>query len=82
LRGASARELIDRAVVIDRTGGTPFPQVMAMPLSMVEAYFASPAYRRLVEADEKRDELSLAVINRLDNVVRAIGNLQKQVAGR
>ena len=53
-----------------------------MPLSMVEAYFASPAYRRLVEADEKRDELSLAVINRLDNVVRAIGNLQKQVAGR
>ena len=52
-----------------------------MPVSMVSAYFDSPAYKRSLEAEERRDEATVAIVTRLDNVVRAVSNLQKQVAG-
>ena len=60
-------------------GGTPYPQALDLPLSLVRAYFESPVHQQKVKADEGSQKLDLAVVGRLDSVVRAIVMLGKSI---
>lgn len=63
-------------------GGTPLPLALNMPVSAVSDFFTTGAYSNYCKAQEGQQKLILAVLSRIDNVVRAVGGLGKALVGR
>lgn len=76
------RDLIDRAVFLDIHAGTPYPQALALPMSFASAYFESKVHTQHMKSEEGRQRSLNAVLQRIDGVVKAIGELGKALAGR
>lgn len=51
-------------------------------MSYARAYFDHPAFKEHRKAKDAEQRLEVAVIERLNNIVRAIGQLGKALAGR
>ena len=71
-----------QAVYLDRHGGTPYPQALGLPLSYMRAYFESEIHQQDVKAGEGRQKLDMAVVGRLDVVIKALGNLARALVRR
>jgi hypothetical protein len=82
LRASWARDLIAQAVHLDRHGGTPYPQALDLPLSFLRSYFESEVYQQDAKAQEARQKLDVAVVGRLDVVIKALGALGKALVRR
>ncbi len=53
-----------------------------MPLSAVTAFMESGGFSNYMKGQEAQFKLAQAVMNRIDNVIRAIGSLGKLMARR
>ena len=73
------RELVNRCVFLDRHSGTPFPMGLVMQPSYLRAYLDSETFRQSQKVDEGKQNLAAAQVQRLDAVVKAIGNLSKML---
>jgi hypothetical protein len=58
----------------------PYRDVLAMSLSSVQGLFSSKAFAGWKKAREQDIKLQIAIIERLDGVTKAIGNLAKIIA--
>jgi len=74
--------LIGLAVYLDLHGSTPYPQALALPLSYITAYFESPTYLQHSKNTEAEGKVDVAVIGRLDVLIKSISVLSKTMAGR
>lgn len=81
-RASWARELLEQAAYLDIHGGTPYPQALALRMSYAKAYFETAMHTQRMKAMESEKTMELAVIGRLDGVIKAIGYLGKALAGR
>jgi hypothetical protein len=59
-----------------------FDKVMAMRRSDVTMLFGSKAMKEWQKAREAQGRMDLAICDRLDNVIRAIGSLGKAMTSR
>ena len=48
----------------------------------MRGYFESEVYQQDVKVEEARQKLDVAVVGRLDVVIKALGGLAKALAGR
>lgn len=62
---------------LDRHGGTPYPQALDLPRSFARGYFESEVYQQDIKVAESRQKLDVAVVTRLDAVIKALGELGK-----
>lgn len=63
-------------------GGTPYPQALALPLSLVRAYFDSAVHQQQVKNAAAREQVVSAVIARFDAVLKALGGLARMLRRR
>lgn len=77
-----ARDLLGQAVFLDLHGGTPYPQALALPLSYMRAYFESEVFTHHSKAKEGQAKLDVAVIGRLDALIKAFGNFARALSRR
>jgi len=80
LRTQWARDLLNQAVLMDRLGSTPYPQALQLPLSVAQAYFETQAFKFGQDSIAAKDRAIVAIGERVDNVVRAVGALHKAIA--
>jgi hypothetical protein len=59
---------------------TPLPAALDLPISIARAFFDSKMHTQHVKNMEGRQQLTMAVINRIDGVIKAIGGLGKVLA--
>lgn len=64
---------------MDLHGGTPFPQALDLPMSLVTAYLESRGVKNRAKVAEAQGKNVVAVIGRIDGVVKAIGGLAKAI---
>ncbi len=81
-RASWARDLIDRAVYLDKNGGTSFAEALGLPISFLGAYFDSSSHEQHVKQAEEQRKLDVAVLNRLDALLKAFGMLARAMRGR
>lgn len=81
-RSSWAREHVEQAVYLDLHGGTSYAQALALPLSFARAYFDSSAHQQHLKTREIQQKNDLAVIGRLDTVIKAVGSLGRVLARR
>jgi hypothetical protein len=74
--------MIDRAVFMDIHAGTPYPDALDLPMSLSRAYFDSKVHTQHQKAEEGRQRNLNVVLQRIDGVIKAIGELGKALAGR
>lgn len=67
---------------MDLHGGTPYPQALALPMSFADAYFESAVQKQQAKIAEGQQKTALAVIARLDAIIKSFGHLGKALAGR
>lgn len=67
---------------MDLHGGTPYPQALALPMSLVSAYFDSDVIKQHGKAAESQQRIVSAVISRMDAILRSLGNLGKALSSR
>jgi hypothetical protein len=61
---------------------TGLDAALGMASSEVRDAFASQQFAARRKMQEHENKLAIAVLNRIDNVAKAIGNLGKSLAGR
>lgn len=82
MRASWARDLVEQAAYLDIHGGTPYPQALALRMSYAKAYFESAMHKQRAKSMEGEKAMEMAVIGRLDGVIKAIGHLGKALSGR
>ena len=82
MRGTWANDLIGLAVGLSTHGSTPYPAALDLPLSYANAYFETDAYRQHLKVIEAQQKLDVSVVERLNTVIQAIGNLGRALGGR
>ena len=63
-------------------GSTPLPLALATPISAAADFFASEPFQGRLKEIEARHKGTLLLHQRIDAVIRAIGNLGKALAWR
>lgn len=63
-------------------GATPLPMALATPMSAASDFFASETFQGRLKDIETRQKGTLLLHQRIDAVVRAIGNLGQTLARR
>jgi len=63
-------------------GGTPLPLALATPISAAADFFASEPFQGRLKEVEARHKGTLLLHQRIDAVVRAIGNLGQALSRR
>lgn len=81
-RASYLSDLIEQGANLALHGGTAFTLALDLPLSAVRDFYESSAFTSYRKGQEAQQKLTIAVLGRIDNVVRAIGNLGKALAGR
>ncbi len=66
---------------MDIHAGTPYPAALDLPMSLSRAYFESPVHTQHLKSEEGRQRNLNAVLQRIDGVIKAIGELGKAMAG-
>lgn len=74
--------MIGQAVYLDNHGNTSYAEALDLPLSYLRAYFESPVYQQQQKVTEANQKMEIAVIGRLDVLIKAFGGLAKAVVGR
>lgn len=74
--------MLAQAVHLDLNCGTPYPMALDLPLSFARGYFEHPVYTQHSKAAEAKQRLDVAVVERLNAVVKAIYGLGRALAGR
>lgn len=67
---------------LDLNGGTPYALALDLPLSFARAYVEHPIYTQHAKAEEAKQRLDVAVIERLNAVIKAVGNLGRALPRR
>lgn len=60
--------------------GTPYTAALDLPLSYARAYFEHPVFTQHGKNQEARQKLDVAVVERLNALLKAIGGLGKAIA--
>lgn len=81
-RAAYREDLINQAADLCIHGNTPLPMAHDAPLSMVADHFRSSAFASYRKSEEGRQKLALAVIGRLDGMLKSLGWLGKALSRR
>lgn len=71
-----------QAVYMDQHTGTSFPAALDLPMSLARAYLESEQHREHVKGAELKARNQLALYARMDQIIKAIGNVGKAIAGR
>lgn len=82
MRGTWARDTLGQAVHLDLHGGTPYALALDLPLSLARGYFEHPTYQQHAKAEEARQRMDIALLERVDSVRKAIYALGKALSGR
>lgn len=72
-------DLIDQAAYFDIHGGTPYPMALGLPLSYAKAYTQSSVHTQHQKNLEAQQKLDVAVIGRLDALLKGFGALGKTI---
>lgn len=75
-------DLQGQAASLTLHGATPVPMALATPLSAAADFFASEPFQGRLKEIEARHKGTLLLHQRIDAVVRVIGNLGQALARR
>ncbi|KDB50596.1 hypothetical protein X805_38040 [Sphaerotilus natans subsp. natans DSM 6575] len=58
-------------------GGASYPQALALPMSSLSDFFDSRAYSDFLRRKEAEGKVTMAMIDRGDAIIRAVGGLAR-----
>jgi hypothetical protein len=67
---------------MDVHGGTPYPMALDLPMSLARAYFDTEVHQSRVKNGAAAERIGMAVISRLDVLLKAFGGLAKAISSR
>ena len=79
-RATYVDDLMGLASALTLHGGTPLPQALALPVSVAKRFFDSKTFDDWRRGREHEAKVQIAVVNRLNDVIRSLGVVAKTVS--
>ena len=74
--------MTDLAASLSMYSSTSLNDALELPVSMAEQFFSSKSFSDWKKLRESELKIQVSVINRLNDVIRAVGIVAKTVAGK
>jgi hypothetical protein len=74
--------LTDLAVSLSLYSSTSLNEALELPVSMATRFFEAKAFSDWKKSRESELKTQVSIINRLNDVIRAVGIVAKTIAGR